>query len=321
METTTEIPTEDSPVVIDVVNTTIYVTIAVVGLLWNSILIIIFVRHREIWTTGNAMIFNLAICDILNLIIGVPLLSLYGFPHSAPNHMTFCRIRLVLRHWMTGASALSVVGLSFQRFCITVSWFKTRKYKKSTVTAVIILLVWIAAFVIALPFAFVREFYGHMCGLDTDDYGTKVFVVVYGCYYGVFLPSLVCFFSVVVAVRLRKSTKILRGDVRSGMEEVLRKRSANVVAALAVVFVVTFCPYWVFCAFGTFLRVDLSNASVVVISNLAKQLQFANSCFNPIALYLASRTFRYLFKRYFLCCSRDTEVAIGSCETSCTNSG
>ncbi|PSN38043.1 hypothetical protein C0J52_21392 [Blattella germanica] len=237
MGTALEIPTEGTPEVVDILKTSFYVTIAVVGLLWNSILIIIFVRHREIWTNGNAMIFNLAVCDTLNLIIGVPLLSLYEFPHSDPHHMTFCRLRLIIRQWMMGANALSVVGLSFQRFCITVSWFKSRKYKKSTVTVLIILLVWIGAFIISLPFGLVGENYGFVCGLDADDHAFRLFSRIYGTYYGVFLPLLMCFFSIVVVVRLRKSARILRGSVHGGNEEMLRKRSAHVVTALAVVFV------------------------------------------------------------------------------------
>ena len=68
-------------------NLCMYVLIISMGCVWNGALLLIFARHREIRTTANTMILNLAVCDLVNLVTVAPVKFLYHYPHGWPVHV------------------------------------------------------------------------------------------------------------------------------------------------------------------------------------------------------------------------------------------
>jgi hypothetical protein len=110
------------------------------------------------------------------------------------------------------------------------------------------------------------------------------------------MPSLMFGFSIQIARRLKQSVKNIPGEICLQMLQESRIRSARMMMALAVVFVITYFPFnvWVFLANGMGVNIH----SPIMIYDLHEQLLFVNECFNPIAIFAVSSTFRKLLVRH-----------------------
>ena len=280
-----------------------YVLLISIGCVWNGTLLVMFARHREIRTTANAMILNLAVCDFVNLVTVAPVRFLYHYPHGWPDHVDICRSISLFQHWILCVSALSVVALSVQRSRIVAFNRLTEKHT-AVVTTLYVLLIWIISLCISLPFGVVWQIYEYMCGLYEDTHVTKIMIFVDFTLYCLVMPFLMFSFNLATARRLKESLKNLAGGVNSGSRELGRRRSANVVTVLSVLFVVAHLPYFIWCIYVYLSGASRSNGTILALEYTCKHLLFLNSCFNPMALYLTSSTFRRLFRRY-LCCRHE----------------
>jgi hypothetical protein len=88
------------------------------------------------------------------------------------------------------------------------------------------------------------------------------------------------------------------GEIRHKTQEHLRNRSAQVTVTLAIVFVITYFPFQVWVLLARWVRVDKNTPIMIYALYITKQLLFANGCFNPIALFIVSSTFRRLLVRH-----------------------
>jgi hypothetical protein len=112
------------------------------------------------------------------------------------------------------------------------------------------------------------------------------------------MPSLMFGFSTQIARRLNKSVKNIPGEIRHQMLQESRIRSARMMIALAVVFVITYFPFQLWVVLVRFVRVDVKSPITIYALHFTKQMLFANGCFNPIAMFAVSKTFRKLLIRH-----------------------
>jgi hypothetical protein len=171
--------------------------------------------------------------------------------------------------------------------------------------------VWLLSFLIALPMFLIEGVYGYLCSSYTEESPTRILFLLYSLMFCVLLPILMLFFSTLTARRLRKSVMEMPCAVRHRTHARVRRRSARIVTFLALVFVLTYCPLWLWAAVVYWTDPDRQSALVLVSEYVTKYLLFANGCFNPIALCVASGTFRKLFKRYLCCSAQPVEKAEG----------
>ncbi|KAJ9581643.1 hypothetical protein L9F63_023184 [Diploptera punctata] len=284
----------------------VYVVIIAVGCIWNGTLIFMFARHKEIRTKANTMIFNLAVCDIINLGIVAPLRYQYHYPHASPDNVNACRCIAAFHHTILYATAFSVFALSIQRFCITLpSPIINTKLLNNTTFAksVYISLIWAISLINSLPYGLIWEVYGYLCDTSENGYVTKAMIIARFVIFCVILPFFMFFFNFATARRLKCSVRIVVGGVNNTTREVVRVRSANVVMVLSILFLMTHLPYFSWCLYAYWTDVDRNNATTLILEYVSKHFLFLNSMFNPMALYITSSTFRKLFRKY-LCCSR-----------------
>ena len=280
-----------------------YVLLISIGCVWNGTLLVMFARHREIRTTANAMILNLAVCDLVNLVTVAPVRYLFHYPDRRPENGDLCRSLSLLQHWILCASALSVVALSVQRSRMVAFHRLTEKHT-AAVTVLYVLLTWIISLCIALPFGVVWQIHEYLCGVYMDNHATNIMSLVDFALYCLVMPFLMFYFNLALARRIKESLRNLVGCVNSGSRELVRRRSANVVTVLSVLFVVAHLPYFVWWIYVYWTGARRSNSTILALEYTCKHMLFLNSCFNPMALYLTSSTFRRLFRRY-LCCRHE----------------
>jgi neuromedin B receptor len=282
------------------VEPSVYVLILGVGLLGNSVLLFIFVRHRNLRTAANLMIIHLAICDIINLSINAPLHLFFNYDHGSDAPLMTCRIVLALRQFLRLTAALAVITLITQRFIITAPAFIRSPSKRRTTfifNIVSIIIVWVLPLPIAFPTIYLPNFYEQVCN-DKKREGVPYVVVLNLVLFCFILPSLMFGFSIQIARRLNQSANNIPGEICQQMVQESRIRSARMMMALAFVFVITYFPFQVWVVLVRFVRVDMKSPTMIYGLHIAKQIMFANGCFNPIAMFVVSSTFRNLLARH-----------------------
>jgi gastrin-releasing peptide receptor len=275
----------------------VYILILVVGLFGNGMLLFIFIRHRKLRTAANIMIINLVICDIINLSINAPLHFHFTYEGGSKESLTVCKIVLVIRQYIRCTAALAVITLIIHRFCIIVPAFKksTSHHRTSVkINILSITAVWVLPVTIAFPSMYEPKFYEPICFVDMEDNSVPYIILLNFVLYCVIMPSLMFGFSTLIARRLKQSVKNMPGEIRHRMQEESRIRSARIMMALAVVFVITYFPFHVWIVLARCAGVNKYSAIMIYALNFTKQLLFANGCFNPIAMFVVSSTFRKL---------------------------
>lgn len=86
--------------------------VSVVGSAGNVLVILAIVHKRRLRTIPNYFLFNLAVCDLLNCSLAIPLRLVEGFqPGSIP-----CSVVIALTVLFDGLSRLNIIFISIDRF-------------------------------------------------------------------------------------------------------------------------------------------------------------------------------------------------------------
>ena len=288
------------------VDPAVYCVIFAVGIVWNGVLLFIFVRHRQFWTASNVMIFNVAIGDVVSIVLNVPV---FYFAHyhvlDFQINEYVCKFYITLRTLSIALSALSVVGLSILRYGATRTPFNVKSCVRCEVSnrarAILCLLViWVLAIVLALPYIFVLKFTAGKCFTYGEGYTAQVVALSEFIFYCVALPCIMVWFNVLTAQRLRDSARNMPSTVQRTGQDLIRHRSAKVLTVLIAVFIVSYIPHHLWRVLYRWLVLDIWEVPFRCIDKITYYLLFANCCFNPISLYGVSRRFRKLFNYYFL---------------------
>jgi len=288
------------------VDPAVYCVIFTVGIVWNGVLLFIFVRHRQFWTASNAMIFNVAVGDVLSIVLNVPVFYFaHYYVQNFQMNESACKFYITLRPFSVALSALTVVGLSILRFGATRTPFSVDsrvrcEVSNRTRSILCILLIWVLAIVLALPYSFVLKFTAGKCFTYGDGYTAQVVALSEFMFYCVALPCIMICFNVLTAKRLRDSGRNMPFAVQRGGQNLIRNRSARVLTVLIAVFIVSYIPHYLWRVVFRWLVLDIWEVPYRCIDKITYYMLFANCCFNPISLYGVSGSFRKLFNYYFL---------------------
>jgi len=282
------------------IDPTMYTLILVVGLSGNGMLLFIFIRHRKLRTAANVMIIHLAICDIINLSINAPLHFYFKYDNGSRESLMTCRIVLAIRQFVRCAAALAVITLIIQRFIIThPAFIKSPSKRRTTLnfTIVSIITVWVLPFPIALRPMYASKFYEPICNdkVGEDFYYEIIPNLVLYC---LAMPSLMFGFSTKIARRLNRSVRNIPGENSHHTLQESRIRSARMMVALAVVFVITYFPFHIWVVLARCVQVNMHSPIMIYALHFTKQLLFANGCFNPIAMFAVSSNLRKMLVRH-----------------------
>jgi hypothetical protein len=296
------------------INPVMQSVIFIIGFLGNGVLLVVFAMHREMRTSPNLMVLNLTVGDFLSLISNILVYDVVDVAGGVWNYgLVLCRAYRFVRHLCLGVTVYSIVAISAQRFFALTAFFKwhgfgcrlTKNYK----SFLIIASVWLMASAVAVPRTVNAGVFNNRClgsGLkDSGDYYRLVNSIdlVALC----FVPlAIIAVFSGTTARRIKDSIKDMPGEI-AGKQKMKQARllSSKILIALAVVFAVCYVPYFLYAFLNAWFTLYVDNSTHQLISFFTFSLIFANSCFNPIAVYLASRKYRIYMKKYFLCKYRE----------------
>ncbi|PSN33814.1 hypothetical protein C0J52_19363 [Blattella germanica] len=270
-----------------------------VGILANLPILIVFIRYKDMRRTTNIMLFNLIISDCLSLTFNM-LLNIVRRNFEWKLGLACCQLFYVMRFTLTTSTTFSIAMISVQRYFAVMQykmsdWCKSKIKKKSIV---MLSAVWIVSVLVSLPHGAAANVSRGLC--HDDEFAFYVLIVATDFFVICVTPTMiVATFTILTFSTVRRSIKLIPGHTvgQQNMKQI-RMVSSYVLISLAVLFVVSYLPFYLFCFILHFTGMELDVLTFLIVEDLTYIFQFLNTCLNPVALLLLSKTIRH---RAFSC--------------------
>ena len=283
------------------------------GITGNVIIIVIISCNKDMRTVPNIYIFNLAISDIIYLTSLVP--CLWRLPVPRTSDFFMCLFFPFCSRMSVSLAVYSMAVLSIQRYRVTVDPLQFRVSSQPTWRAIgaTIFGVWIVAALSAVPEARSRSGCDPIIIFGIANY--YHYVVIFDLLVSCVIPLCVIAFSYIMTTcHLVENTRSI-SEATPNLQLNTRKRTAEIVLGLTVIFLISYVPYHIWKTYAYFSIIsDTSGVKLIDkfawINNLKhttsvlKLFLSINSCLNPVALFCTSLAFRRQIKRHLTRCCK-----------------
>ncbi|VDI71296.1 allatostatin receptor [Mytilus galloprovincialis] len=273
-----------------------------VGCLGNLLVIIAVCSQRQKRNTTDILIVNLAVVDILFIMVYVPYLVTTYFKGSWVLGDFVCKLSNYILYVSATISVYTLVMMSLDRYLAIVHPITSKKYRTRQNVNLLVFITWLVVSGSYLPVIIETNKIGEselsVCGMSMtfDRRLVACFLV-----FAYVLPLLMI--SVFYGLILKQ---ILYGVAPGTRRSATRMQPMKRVAKRILVVVIAFAMCWLpdhiinmLILFGDFYD-NILISSIVATSNF---LAFANSCLNPILYTFLSTKYRQSL-RQLLCCKR-----------------
>jgi hypothetical protein len=253
----------------------------------------------------------MAIGDLLSVIVNIPLFyALFVSNHWAVG-VALCKLLWFSSDFAVGLSIFAVTMLSVQRYCGIVN---TNVYiyngrlalRSRLISGFNILLIWILSFGFAVRTAVTANVTNDICSSIAGSYGPEFAknIALLNLFVFCIIPlSVIAVFYGLTACHLIESAREMLGEASVSQNKIIhtRKKGAQVVLALTGVFFVSYVPWYLWQVVFFWGGYSSDYKITTYTYTFLYYLFFGNLCFNPIALYCVSSTFRRYFNQYLFC--------------------
>jgi hypothetical protein len=304
----------------------IFVVPFIFGTTGNVILLIIIICNKDMRNVPNMYILNLAISDIVHLLVLFFEASANSISHTWLRGEFVCASLPFFRRLSVGLSAYSVAVLSIHRYRAIVNPLYVHSSLPPTwrVTLATICGVWIVSALFAVPSAISKYMCQRTVSIRLAYYQHEVtFKLVASCV----LPLCVIAFTYIMTARhLVKNSRSLSEGIQNPQVKT-RRNTARIVVGLTLVFLISYVPFhgfWIYTSYSDQGGIYYEKITDMMVDSVYKfqylylistSFLFVNPCLNPVALFCTSSQFRRHLKRYLTCfrksnsTPRDTGIA------------
>ncbi|XP_036807275.1 gastrin-releasing peptide receptor-like [Oncorhynchus mykiss] len=304
---------------ISIAITAIYGVIIVVGLIGNITLIKTLSSSKSMRNVPNLFMSSLAFGDLVLLVTCAPVDASRYLADEWLFGRVGCKLIPFIQLTSVGVSVFTLTALSADRYKAIV---KPMDIQASNAPARIVLraaVIWLFSMTLAVPeavFSDLRSFsihstnetfitcapYPHDGELHPKIHSMASFLIFY-----VIPLSVISVYYLFIARSLIRSAYNMpvEGNVHVRRQIESRKRLAKTVLVFVGLFAVCWLPCHVIYLNRSYhySEVDTSMAHFIFTVG-ARILAFTNSCVNPFALYLLSKSFQKQFNKQLCCCCR-----------------
>ncbi|XP_061590832.1 gastrin-releasing peptide receptor-like [Cololabis saira] len=301
-----------------VVIASVYAVISVLGLIGNITLIKTFCSSKSIRNVPNLFMSSLALGDVLLLVTCAPVDASRYLSEEWLFGRAGCKVIPFIQLTSVGVSVFTLTALSADRYRAIV---KPLDIQTSPTTTSIVLraaFIWVISLILAVPEAVYSDLhtfnitvnesfvtcapYPHAGKLHPQIHSMASFLIFY------VIPLLVIsmYYSFIAQSLMRSASDLpVEGNAHARRQVESRKRLSKMVLVFVGLFAVCWLPSHVIYLYRSYhySQVDTSLAHFIC-SVVARILAFTNSCINPFALYLLSKTFQRQFNQQLCCCCR-----------------
>ena len=299
----------------------IFIVVFIVGVIGNSVVCVAVIRRKRMRTSNNIFTFNLALCDLLNVLIFLPTqMAAFENDHNWATGDFMCHFTYILVPVSLSASIGTLLAITSDRYRAIAYPMKPRLSGKKV--KIILAIIWIASLFISSPLVFVAGEQRPAPGKVYCDeewpkpiyskiYWNFIFVIQY------VLPlAIIVVLAVLIAVKIRqnnamqmlpKSSQVIAAAVRQRMKQT--SKITNMLIALVILYAVCMLPQHIVFLWYTYGNLAGSKYFIYVL-RFANVFPMANSALNPIAYGTLNKEFKKVYKSFFNCeCYKtDTDV-------------
>lgn len=293
--------------VIAIVVPILFGIIVVVGLIGNTLVVIVVACNPLMRSTTNVLIINLAVADLLFIMFCVPFTAFdYALPYW-PFGDVWCRVVQYLVIVCAYASIYTLVLMSFDRFLAVVHPIASMSVRTVQNAFIAIGILWAVIVLACIP---ALQSHGQ---LSYTAFGTEYSVCIFlaneGYNYAAFqisffLSSYIIPLSLIFVLYMLMLKRLWFGVAPGGRvsAESLRskKRVTRMVVIVVVIFAVCWCPIQIVLVLKSVNSYPITPFRIVV-QITSHILAYMNSCVNPILYAFLSENFRKAFHKIIAC--------------------
>ncbi|XP_071994541.1 gastrin-releasing peptide receptor [Engystomops pustulosus] len=295
----------------------VYGLIILVGLVGNVTLIKIFCTVKSMRNVPNLFISSLALGDLLLLVTCAPVDASRYLADKWLFGRVGCKLIPFIQLTSVGVSVFTLTALSADRYTAIVKPMDIQANNALTKICIKAALIWVLSMTLAIPeavFSDLHPFYDketnktfvscapypHSDGLHPRIHSMTSFLIFY------IIPlSIISVYYYFIAKNLIRSASNMpvEGNVHVRRQIESRKRLAKTVLVFVGLFAFCWLPNHVIYLYRSYHYSEVDTSVLHYITSIcARVLAFTNSCVNPFALYLLSKSFRKQFNNQLFCC-------------------
>ncbi|KAM4701453.1 gastrin-releasing peptide receptor [Discoglossus pictus] len=295
----------------------VYGLIILIGLVGNITLIKIFCTVKSMRNVPNLFISSLALGDVLLLVTCAPVDASRFLADKWLFGRVGCKLIPFIQLTSVGVSVFTLTALSADRYTAIVRPMDIQANNALTKICVKAALIWILSMTLAIPeavFSDMHPFYDrdinktfvscapypHSDRLHPRIHSMTSFLIFY-----VIPLSIISVYYYFIAKNLIRSAYNMpvEGNVHVRRQIESRKRLAKTVLVFVGLFAFCWLPNHVIYLYRSYHYSEVDTSVLHYITSIcARVLAFTNSCVNPFALYLLSKSFRKQFNNQLFCC-------------------
>ena len=283
----------------------------IIGFIGNVLVIRIVHKARQMHTTTNYLLANLAVSDVCTIVL-LPLFYasyLGGYTNAGFGKFT-CNF-LTLNSICIMVSSLTLTVLAVERYQALLNPLRTGLRLTEDNINRAISLIWIASVLFSLPFFFIQEWSEtYSVCFPLMNQGSKVYMIIHFAFIA-YIPLAVylcCYGSLIKGLYFTKT--ICSADTEEDRSSEKKKLVVTFVLATAG-FVIGYGPTIVF--YTVIVAEGDEQIDVKLYSDLPRVLHFVffcSLCLNPILYAFRSTNFQEGFKRIIFCRKPTPQAAI-----------
>ncbi|KAM9861297.1 gastrin-releasing peptide receptor-like [Aulostomus maculatus] len=295
----------------------VYGVISVLGLIGNITLIKTFCSAKSNPNVPNLFMSSLALGDVLLLVTCAPVDASRYLSEEWLFGRLGCKVIPFIQLTSVGVSVFTLTALSADRYRAIVKPLDIQTSRSATCIVLRAALIWLFSLVLAIPEAVFSDLhtftisstnesfvtcapYPHAGELHPKIHSTASFLIFY------IIPLLVIsvYYSFIANSLMRSASSLpVEGNMHARRQVESRKRLAKIVLVFVGLFAVCWLPNHVIYLYRSYHYSQVDTSLVhFVCSIVARILAYTNSCLNPFALYLLSKSFQKQFNQQLCCC-------------------
>ncbi|CAH1790792.1 unnamed protein product, partial [Owenia fusiformis] len=287
---------------IKIIIPTLFTIITVIGTIGSCLVIytLVFKKNSKKQMILNGLLVNLAVADLLFIIICVPVAAAYRVMENWPFGDAMCKLLHFLKEFSAYMSIYSLVAISVTRyFTIVRARFSGNIPSQHRMYTLFVYMgLWVIVPLVNIPNLFIfgtKKFRPHLYG--------RVYTLCGSIYPEANKKKMLCFlvFSYILPVTIVSVTHFLivrhinknSADVTPG--SIRRRRNANrIIIATTTGFAVCWLPIQLYVILSSCLPIHViyTSEAFAIFGIVAEVLAYSNSCINPIIYNFVSEDFR-----------------------------
>ncbi|XP_033640356.1 bombesin receptor subtype-3-like [Asterias rubens] len=291
-----------------------------IGFVGNMCMMYAILGFKHMRTAPNILIFNLALGDLLYILIPTPIYIEHEINPLSDLSSLGCKLKAYVGFVGQYASVFALAALSHERFTAIVRGMEARRHGRDSFMSssmCVVIFVWLASIVLPAPTLFFANVSNaQQCRSTSENTEVAIAYEFFRALTGYVIPLVtVGFYYMKIAISLFKSTKSFQNDFETAAmahQVKVRRRLAASVLVITIFFAVCWFPYFFYNIWSLCLSADSlfgeSNTATDYLRHAGIVMPVINTCMDPWLLFIISSKHRACL---FQClrCKGDTRAS------------